>query len=203
MLQNFPETSKLHDDSVIDETHCKLCSHESGQGPNSSKTTSEEGFFWQTDKRREGRLNDVQKLIEVQTEYISYNNNNYINQNWDKITKILAYHLEHGRTFYDFSDNSYRTLEDYILFEKLYLIHSTLFRMSQVFSFQMKGNTSAVRKIYSDLSTTLYRVTNKVFSLIAVLWPTERPRGVTINEFPADRIQAKSDSQIWRKKINV
>ena len=135
-------------------------------------------------------MNDVQNLIEVQTEYINYNNNNYINQNWDKITIILAYLLEYGRTFYDFSDNSYRTLEGYVLFEKLYLNHCTLFRVSQVFSFQTKVNTfAAVRKIYSDLSFTLfqftlYHVTNEVSSLIAV-HTTERPRGATINEIPA------------------
>ena len=135
-------------------------------------------------------MNDVQNLIEVQTEYINYNNNNYINQNWDKITIILAYLLEYGRTFYDFSDNSYRTLEGYVLFEKLCLNHCTLFRVSQVFSFQTKVNTfAAVRKIYSDLSFTLfqftlYHVTNEVFSLIAV-HTTERPRGATINEIPA------------------
>ena len=31
-----------------------------------ARLLQKEGFYWQTDKRREGRLNDVQKLIEVQ-----------------------------------------------------------------------------------------------------------------------------------------
>ena len=130
-------------------------------------------------------MNDVQNLIEDHIKYkykyiYSDNNENnnyiYLIHHWIEVTAFYTAYIEF---LTNFSDNSCRTFEDYILSERFCVNYLRRLRLSHVCKSQMKKKFSSGEEFYCALTFTYDDVTNKI-RIVTVYEPTGRLRGATI-----------------------